>query len=33
LMMDPSFYCLDPPFPGLISSNITFIAFVEYTRS
>jgi hypothetical protein len=33
LMMDPSFYCLDPRFPCLISSNITFIAFAEYTWS
>ncbi len=29
LRMDPSFYCLDPRFPGLISSHITFIAFVD----
>jgi hypothetical protein len=28
LRMDLSFYCLDPRFPGLISSHITFIAFV-----
>jgi hypothetical protein len=33
LKMDPSFYCLDQRFPGLISSPITFIAFVEYIRS
>ncbi len=33
LRMDPSFYCLDPRFPGLISSHVTFIAFVQYIRS
>ena len=33
LRMDPSFYCLDPRFPGLISSHITFIVFVEYFRA
>ncbi len=33
LRMDPSFYCLVPRFPGLISSHITFIAFVEYIRA
>ncbi len=33
LRMDPTFYCLDPLFPGLISSHITFIAFVEYIRA
>ncbi len=32
LRMDPPaiFSCLDPHFLGLISSHITFIAFVEY---
>jgi hypothetical protein len=37
LGMDPSlnqsFYCLDPRFPGLISSHIAFIACVEYIRA
>ena len=33
LSLDPSFYCLDPRFTGLISSHIAFIAFVEYIRA
>jgi hypothetical protein len=33
LRMNPSFYRLDPRFPGLISSHITFIAIVEYIRA
>ncbi len=33
LRMDSSFCCLDPRFAGLISSHITFVAFVEYIRS
>ncbi len=28
LSMDPSFICLDPRVPGLISSHIAFIVFV-----
>ena len=33
LCMDPSFYFQDPRFPGLISSQIVFIPFVEYFRA